>query len=267
MFDRCEPGTANCELRTPTELLAIQRLDLLPPAFFDHLALDLEGWRQLPGVDAEFSRQQGDPFDPLVLREFAIERIDDLLVKGDDVGPRDQLFTRARRPAKIFESPFERLELVYDQGCGVLPAIAEEHGFGDDRAALEDRFDRLRCDLFAAGSDQQILLAVGDRQVALRIDVSDVTGVKPTTLERGRGRLRFVEVPLHDVRPAREDLSVLRNAQLDALDRPSDGANTRRVQRIEGENRPRFGQSIALDDRNADGVKELHHVGTERRTA
>ena len=46
-----------------------------------------------------------------------------------------------------------------------------------------------------------------------------------------------------------------RDAQLDARDRPADGADPRRAQRIDGQDRRRLGQAVAFDDRQPDAVK------------
>ena len=130
-------------------------------------------------------------------------------------GGRPRSFNRRSSAAKF----------RHDQHRRVLAAIAEEHGFGNERAAFEDRFDRLRRDLLPAGGDEQILLSIGNRQVAFRIDVPDVAGVEPSVLQHIGGRLRLVEVAAHDVRAAGQDLAVVRDPQLHAGNRAANRAN------------------------------------------
>src|SRR6476620_8519847 len=107
MFER----TANSEQRTANSerLLSIQRLDLLSPSFLDDFALDLERRRQLAGIDAELSRQQRHPFDPLVLGEFLVERVDEFLIKRDHIVSPDQLLSRRRGASAIRQPAFERI--------------------------------------------------------------------------------------------------------------------------------------------------------------
>ena len=56
----------------------------------------------------------------------------------------------AGRAAEILQSALERGEVRDDERRRELAAIAEEDGLRDERAALEDRLDRLRRDLLAA---------------------------------------------------------------------------------------------------------------------
>ena len=56
----------------------------------------------------------------------------------------------AGRPAQVLQPALERGEVRHDQRRRILAAIAKDDGFGDQRAALEDRLDRLRRDLLAA---------------------------------------------------------------------------------------------------------------------
>ena len=51
-----------------------------------------------------------------------------------------------------------------------MPPVAEQHGFGDEGMRAQHGFDRLRRDLLAAGGDEQLLLAIGDPQVAVLVD-------------------------------------------------------------------------------------------------
>ena len=44
---------------------------------------------------------------------------------------------------------------------------------------LSSAFEVLRRDVLAAGGDDQVLLAVGDAQEALGVELADVAGVQP----------------------------------------------------------------------------------------
>ncbi len=65
------------------------------------------------------------------------------------------------------------------------------------------------------------------------VELADVAGVKPAVgVDHFRRRLGLLPVALHQVRPAREDFAVVRDAQLDAGQRDADGADADGVARI-----------------------------------
>src|SRR5690606_8431501 len=94
-------------------------------------------------------------------------------------------------------------------------------GVGAD--PLEHRLDDRRRDGFAVGGLEQVLLAVGDPQEAVVVELADVAGVEPLVLaERlGRRRLELV-VAGGDTRAAEQDLAVLGDLDLGAGQGPAD---------------------------------------------
>jgi hypothetical protein len=81
--------------------------------------------------------------------------------------------------------------------------------------------------LAAIGVDEQLLLAIDDRHVAIGIDTGDVTGVRPAILVNCLGRpIRIAAVAAHHVRTAEQKLSVAGQLHLAAWDRTTDGART-----------------------------------------
>ena len=90
---------------------------------------------------------------------------------------------------------------------------------------LDRVLDRLRRDVLAARGDDDVLLAIGDADEAV-LDDADVAGLEPALgVDRVARRVGLVVVALHDVRAARQDLAVLRDLHLDAVDRLSDRAD------------------------------------------
>ena len=61
----------------------------------------------------------------------------------------------------------------------VLAPVADEHRRADVRGALQQRLERLRRDVLAVGVDDDVFLAVGDLEEAVRVDLADVAGVEP----------------------------------------------------------------------------------------
>src|SRR4051794_15836485 len=105
-----------------------------------------------------------------------------------------------------------RVRTAHDNGLDRFAPLLVRHP--DDgnlrhaRMGADDVLDLAREDVETAGHDH-VLLAVDDREEAVRILASDVTGVQPAALERLLGLLGLVPVALHDKRPADADLTGL----------------------------------------------------------
>jgi hypothetical protein len=67
-------------------------------------------------------------------------------------------------------------------------------GLTHERDRLERRLEVGGADVLAAGGDDQFLLAVDDAQVAVVVDLADVTGVEPAVVVERLGVFRLVEV-------------------------------------------------------------------------
>src|SRR3546814_13264548 len=100
--------------------------------------------------------------------------------------------------------------------------VAVDEGLPDLRLDGQHALDALRCDVVAAGIDDDVLLPVGNADVALRVDLADVAGVQPAVDDRARRRLRIVPVALHDQLAAYQDFAILGDAHLNAGKWPSD---------------------------------------------
>jgi hypothetical protein len=98
------------------------------------------------------------------------------------------------------------------------------HGLGDPAALLEVVLDVGRREVLAAGGDDDVLLAARDREIAVVVDRAEVAGVQPAILDRAEAGIGAVVVAGEDVRAFDEDLAVLGDLQLDARQRPADGA-------------------------------------------
>src|SRR5438034_1343676 len=79
--------------------------------------------------------------------------------------------------------------------------------------------DRLRRDVLADGRLEQRLLAVGDLQEAVAVDLSDVARGDPAVAQRLRGGLRVLVIAEHVARALHKDLAVIRDLYLYARER------------------------------------------------
>ena len=87
----------------------------------------------------------------------------------------------------------------------------------DFRLKRQHPFELLRRDIVALVVDDQVLLAVGNRNSSGFVDMTDVAGMKPAILNDTR-RFRFVTlIALHNQRSAHENLAVLCNFDLGIL--------------------------------------------------
>ena len=119
------------------------------------------------------------------------------------------------------------------QRDGKFAPVAQHDRVGDELVAPQQPFDRLRRHFLPAGGHDQVLLTIGDLEEAVGVQLPDVTGVEPAVrIDRLAGRLRLVEVPLHDVRAAHQDLPIRGDLDLDPGDGPAHGAEAERVERV-----------------------------------
>ena len=96
-----------------------------------------------------------------------------------------------------------------DQGVGAQPVL--EHGRGD---------------VLAAGGDQDLLLAAGDPDEALVVDLAEVAGVEPAVgVERLGGRRVVVPVAGEDLAAPEQQLAVVGDPDRGAGQRAADGAD------------------------------------------
>ena len=114
----------------------------------------------------------------------------------------------------------------------------ERHERGHERAPVADH-DRVRDlgvrlevvlevrgrDVLAARRDEDVLLAVGDRDEAVVVDLGDVARVEPAVGVEHLARRRFVlEIAGEDGRAADQELAVVAEAKLGSGQRRPDGA-------------------------------------------
>src|SRR5438093_10896598 len=92
--------------------------------------------------------------------------------------------------------------------AGSFIRLADHSGVGDGRMFAEHRFDLRRPDAESFVLDE-LLLAVDDEDVALLVDLADVTGEEPS-VAKYRGRVvRLSPVAAHDLWSADRDLTDL----------------------------------------------------------
>src|SRR5208337_1626059 len=154
-----------------------------------------------------------------------------------------------------------------DQGNDEFALVADNHGIEDVRAGLKHVFNGLRGNKFSGGGFEEVLFAVGDEEVVVPVQETDVARAEPAVFGKNRaGSFGVLEVALHDAGALGEDFAVVGNANLNV----GDGA-ARAADAVLGEGGSEdgrgFRQTIALIDGNANSPKKLRQVLEERGTA
>src|SRR6185503_2074089 len=144
--------------------------------------------------------------------------------------------------------------------------VAVHHRLADERIALEQVLDVLRRDVHPARGDDEVLLPIRDVEKSVLVEPADVAGGEPAIGEEHLpGGLRLLEVTLGDVAAPPEDLAVGRDLDLDARLGLAHRAELEVIEPVEGERGTGLGETVALEDQDARGMKELRDLLRERR--
>ena len=135
--------------------------------------------------------------------------------------------------------------------------VAQDHGLFEERVLEQFGLDRLGGDVLAVEGDDDVLEPVGDEQVAILIQTSDIAGAQPPVVERGLGGLRLVPVALHDVLAPVLHLAVVGDADPGTVDRASGGTEFVSCWAVEAHQWAGLGESVALTHEDPTGCEEL----------
>src|SRR5918992_1490361 len=131
---------------------------------------------------------------------------------------------------------------------------------------LDAVLDLLWGDVLSTGRDDEVLLTVGDLQVAVLVKLTDVAGVHPSLgIDQLTGRRLILVVTGAHVAAPRQDLAVVGDLQLDSRQRGADRADLDRVRWVPGSRPVVLRLPIALRDLQADRMKEPDEVWVDRR--
>ena len=118
------------------------------------------------------------------------------------------------------------------------------------------------------GGLDQVLLAVGDPQVAALVDLAHVTRRQPAVgVEDLVGLVGQAVVAAHDAGPAHQDLAVGRDPHLGAGDRRPDPPEDRVLEPHDAGSGAGLGQPVALEDHHPGSVEPVRDVRGQGRAA
>src|SRR5499433_1848788 len=211
--------------RTGLGHVRVQGLNDVVVLLFDHATLELHGEGERAVVEREIARKQSKTLDGFELRKMRREALNFRVDQGSREGVRSDFLAAGDGNSLLGGFGGNGLTVGNDQRDHELAAVSEHHGVGNERTGLERIFDRLRRNKFAGRSLEQILLAIGDEQVVVFVEVADVAGVEPTVFIDHFARRfgRFV-VTLHHHRSANQDFAVIRRFHLAIRNRLSGAA-------------------------------------------
>src|SRR5438045_5978043 len=114
-----------------------------------------------------------------------------------------------------------RLKLLpfrYDQRRRKSSFAADYHHLIDEARTLDELFDRLRRDVLAAGSLEQLYFSVSDAQESIPVETADISRLKPAIFrEHCACFCGLVPVAQHDMRTASLDFVIKGVAQFNVL--------------------------------------------------
>ena len=119
----------------------------------------------------------------------------------------------------------------------------------------------------AVGQDDHLLLAAPHVEPPGVVHLADVARAEPPVFEGVGGGLRRVEVALRHVVALHEDLAVGGDFHLQPVNRLADRPAAHRERMIQGDDRRRLRQAVALDDGEAEARPVHLEVRVERRRA
>lgn len=99
------------------------------------------------------------------------------------------------------------LDVGDDELAPFFVGYADHGGLQDGRVADQDVLDLLGVDVLAATNDH-VFRSPDECQIAVRVEMADVTGVQPAIDDDARRFLRTSEVAAHDVGASHDDLTV-----------------------------------------------------------
>src|ERR1051325_4925801 len=212
--------------------------------------------------------EQRNLLDLFELRQALSARRNLSFEQIDDAWAVTKVRARVQIESFILRVPLELMPIRHDQRGWKLATVADNNDLIHKARSFDELLDWLRRNVFAAGSFQQLLLAIGNCQVPICVEVSDISGFEPTIIGHYRASLfRLVPIALHHVRTACFNLTVGSNANFDIANRFTGSANANVVELARGNYGRSFSQPVPLYDRQTSTQKCQGDIISQRRAA
>src|SRR5579864_4730910 len=173
----------------------VERYQRLAIGLANRMPFDLERGRHLSVSGGKGVARDNEVAHALDLREIGVDAGDRGADCLEEIAVRMKTREIGFDPALAREA-LEEFPARNDHRHQKRSAVAKHHRLGDFGLEREKALDPSRRHHVAAGILDEVALAVGDLDVAVRIEAADIAGVQPAILYRARGRFGVVPVSL-----------------------------------------------------------------------
>jgi hypothetical protein len=139
----------------------------------------LERWSKLSAVNRQFTLEEPDRLDLFEVRKVFCPVGHLMLKELDHFGIPQKLLRLSVLYAVAFREAFEGFQSGGNQCGWKLTLITNDDCLVNIAALQNQRFNRLGSNVLASAGFDQVLLAVGDKQKPVPVDVTNIAGVKP----------------------------------------------------------------------------------------
>ena len=158
------------------------------------------------------------------------------------------------------------LDWAGEESAQISAAVADEDDvLGCGQELGEFVFDRFGRDFVAGVEDEQILDAADDAPVAVFVFLALIAGVEPSAAQDGGGFFFAIPVAGENIRAADDEFVFFADLHFDAVDCGADVAGVNgAVGIVHRADAGGFGESVDLQDADAEHAEEVLCVGSER---
>ena len=118
----------------------------------------------------------------------------------------------------------DRLRVECDEASDEWLAISDDHALADEPVRPQSIFYDGRRNILATGRNEKLLLSACDKQIAFRVELTNVASVEPAiAIDSFAGGSLVVVVTLKDMWPLNQNLAIFCNSNSDTRDRPTNG--------------------------------------------
>src|SRR5262249_1332116 len=117
------------------------------------------------------------------LRQLFIQLINHAFVKSAYSGMADQFSARVKRNVVHLCPVLQHRKMRHNNYAGELSPIADHGSISNQHVVFEAILYRLWGDELTAAGLEQVLLAIGNFEEAIRIDFADISGLEPLPFE------------------------------------------------------------------------------------
>src|SRR5664280_3070973 len=153
----------------------------------------------------------------------------------------------------------------YSVGLGVSALLqSDNQAFAYFVLLSQCRFQVLGIDVHPFARDDDVLFAALEIEIAFGVQLAEVAGAKPTFL--AQHWLQFFSLPItgSDIGAANQDFAIFIELDLAAFEHFADRAFAGAKRMVQGNQRCRLRQAVALNDHEAQAPPEFFGLGVER---